>query len=137
MLESGRRIIEGITTQDPEQLRAQIRGYESQIQALERLRPEQEETAETARRWHTRLYAVFIALPKTGATKELFQRWVIDKSDWDGFLKMLDQMGNGEGSSAAQEEMNERPLWWVLGTSLAFEALVLALACWIFCRRDF
>ena len=30
-----------------------------------------------------------------------------------------------------------RSLGWVVGTSLGFEAAVLALSAWIFCRRDF
>ena len=37
----------------------------------------------------------------------------------------------------AQEEIRDRPLWWVLGTSLAFEFVVLGVASWIFVRRDF
>ena len=37
-----------------------------------------------------------------------------------------------------QEEINRsRSVWWILGTSVAFEALVLAVACTIFVRRDF
>jgi hypothetical protein len=33
--------------------------------------------------------------------------------------------------------MRARPISWVIGTSLAFEAVVLLLAAWVFCRRDF
>ena len=36
-----------------------------------------------------------------------------------------------------EDEYTARPLWYVLGTSLLFEAVVLALACWIFARRDY
>jgi hypothetical protein len=35
------------------------------------------------------------------------------------------------------QTMKSRSLWWVIGTSLAFEAVVLLLAAWSFCRRDF
>ena len=35
------------------------------------------------------------------------------------------------------EKLRERPVWWVVGTSLGFEALVLCLAGFIFCRRDY
>jgi len=31
----------------------------------------------------------------------------------------------------------ERPVWWIIGTSLLFEAACLALAAWHFCTRDF
>jgi hypothetical protein len=33
--------------------------------------------------------------------------------------------------------LNKRPIWWIVGTSLGFEAVVLAVAAWIFCRRDY
>jgi hypothetical protein len=36
-----------------------------------------------------------------------------------------------------QLELRKRSLWWVLGTSLAFEGLVLGIAGVIFVRRDF
>ena len=35
------------------------------------------------------------------------------------------------------EELRSRSVWWVVGTSLAFEAVVLLIAAWIFCRRDY
>jgi hypothetical protein len=31
----------------------------------------------------------------------------------------------------------ERPMWWVIGTSVAFEAVILGLAAWSFCKRDY
>ena len=54
-----------------------------------------------------------------------------------GFLKMLDEFSDGNGRSDPQEALNQRPLWWIIGTSLGFEAVILGIACWIFCRRDF
>lgn len=39
--------------------------------------------------------------------------------------------------SAIQDEMAKRPVWWVVGTSLAFEGAVLAIGVWYFRRRDF
>lgn len=36
-----------------------------------------------------------------------------------------------------QNEVNARTAAWIIGSSLAFEAVVLAIAAWIFCRRDF
>jgi hypothetical protein len=42
---------------------------------------------------------------------------------------------------AAHEEatlaFRNRPISWIVGTSLIFEAVVLCLAAWIFCRRDY
>jgi hypothetical protein len=31
----------------------------------------------------------------------------------------------------------EKSPWYILGSSLGFEALVVGLACWIFTRRDY
>jgi hypothetical protein len=33
--------------------------------------------------------------------------------------------------------MRDRSLWWVVGTSLLFEAFILGIGAWIFSRRDF
>ena len=38
---------------------------------------------------------------------------------------------------AARKMMRERSNGWVIGTSVVFEAVVLTLGAWIFCRRDF
>jgi hypothetical protein len=35
------------------------------------------------------------------------------------------------------EELRSRSLWYVIGTSLLFELVLLSVAAWIFCRRDF
>ena len=35
------------------------------------------------------------------------------------------------------EEVRGRSIFWILGTSLIFEFMILSLAAWIFCRRDF
>ena len=36
-----------------------------------------------------------------------------------------------------QKEYDGRSLWYVVGTSIIFEGLVLGLASLMFCRRDF
>jgi len=38
---------------------------------------------------------------------------------------------------AIEEEMAKRPVWWVVGTSFAFEVVLLTLGAWWFRRRDF
>lgn len=40
-------------------------------------------------------------------------------------------------SIRATEILRDRSVAWILGTSFAFEAVVLALSCFIFARRDF
>jgi hypothetical protein len=42
-----------------------------------------------------------------------------------------------EGQRRMAEHYASKSYWYILGTSLAFEAFILLLACWIFVRRDF
>jgi hypothetical protein len=35
------------------------------------------------------------------------------------------------------EDYGERSLWYVIGTSMLFEAVVVSIALWLFRRRDF
>jgi ABC-type transport system involved in multi-copper enzyme maturation permease subunit len=42
-----------------------------------------------------------------------------------------------QDAQAVTRTVNTRPVSWVIGTSLGFEVVVLALAAWVFCRRDY
>ncbi|MCH2138814.1 MAG: hypothetical protein MK074_07165 [Phycisphaerales bacterium] len=42
-----------------------------------------------------------------------------------------------EADAKVSDRENARPVWWVLGKSLGFEAVVLAAAIWLFRRKDF
>jgi hypothetical protein len=86
---------------------------------------------ETARRI---LGAINAVLPKTRETIALLQRWLIRLAD-------LPAAADDPRQQATQRELQEAlyrhsPLW-ILGTSLGFEAVVLACAAWVFCRRDY
>jgi hypothetical protein len=98
------------------------------------------------------------ALPKTAETIELLKRWMVDASEMPRAPGMPE---NGQPGSAGsgpvrhrggpngvdvdvtelaqdtEAELRSRSVWWVMGTSLVFEASVLAIAAFIFCRRDF
>jgi hypothetical protein len=110
------------------------------------------EQAESLDAWVGRLDAAKTVLPKTSETIGLLERVLFSEAD----LRRLAEQGAGggpvdvdvetedddfavsqEGATRAQEELRDRSLWWVLGTSLVFEAVVLGLCCWIFGRRDF
>ena len=89
-------------------------------------------------------------IPKTGETIGLLERWLISMAD----LKTANQidetheapkidkdtgeieMEDSEVSLRAQEVIRSRPVWWVLGTSLLFEGVVLGIAALVFRRRD-
>lgn len=106
-------------------------------------------------------------MPKTAETIDLLERWMVDLAELpttpeevvEVDMEASDSRLNAGGGNPAsggnerrgrrrdaesdqiaqqtQEELRSRSVWWVMGTSLVFEAFVLAIATWIFCRRDF
>lgn len=107
-------------------------------------------TVEALDKWRMRIRAIKTPFPKTDLTIALIDRLLLRDTD----ISLLDIMsGNFEMNAQGQfvpsrddedaavmkmmEEYTNRPLWYVIGTSLAFEAVVLGLACFIFVRRDY
>ena len=112
-------------------------------------------------RWHGYAYLVATVLPKTAETIDLFERRLFDDQDLASRTQADKDMlanvtrGGGNDDAEANEEFRRqlnlakdaeleserarrgRSAAWVLGTSFAFEAAVLAIAAWIFCRRDY
>ncbi|HVS70927.1 MAG TPA: ABC transporter permease [Phycisphaerae bacterium] len=85
-------------------------------------------------------------IPKTRETTNLLDRVLFSDKD----LQAATQAAAGdqptdERSRRRQERiaqswidpMRNRSAVWVVGTSLAFEAVVLGVAAWLFCRRDY
>lgn len=92
-------------------------------------------------------------LPKTAETIGLLERYMLTPED----LALLQRQGSQGGpvqveiededevtlgrdlgaNQRMEDEFRERPVWWIVGTSLGFEVFVLGLACVIFVRRDF
>ena len=100
------------------------------------------------------MYATMTVLPKTVETMKLLERELISDDD----LARLASNRGGEArievgsdpdepddardtpmrvGEATQKAQRARSVWWIIGTSLLFQAAVLALACRIFSRRDF
>jgi ABC-type multidrug transport system fused ATPase/permease subunit len=107
---------------------------------------ESEDELRQLQRWSGLVFGVKSVLPKTGETADLLERHLID-------LDAISFDGDGEGTQAGddgdvdidmdvvsrrvQEVFRSRDVAWVLGTSLAFEAVILGVCCLIFARRDF
>jgi hypothetical protein len=88
-------------------------------------------------------------LPKSTETKDLLERVLLSESE----MEQLSSRTQGDGdiqfgeeqrgvsakefTKAMESERRSRSAWWIVGTSLGFEAVVLAYCCWIFVRRDF
>ncbi|MHC4711491.1 MAG: ABC transporter permease [Planctomycetota bacterium] len=98
--------------------------------------------------WHTPIRAVMMILPKNAQTVALLSRWLKDPEGFSivGMMRG-DMTGSGTGALENQTEVEmtrrlERELesispWYIIGTSLGVELVVLAGACLIGVRRDF
>lgn len=88
-------------------------------------------------RWMSLPHAV---LPKPGETSALLERWIVlgDGRNLGGStIDAMSDSGKWGNLDDAKEDMTRHSPAWIIGTSLAFEAVVLALACRMFSRRDF
>ena len=95
---------------------------------------------DNVRQWHQRSVWLMACLPKTGETVNLMDRHVVvgGKTGFSnsGFIKILMGMESTPEESVDQAITRHSTLY-IIGTSLIFEAVMLGLAAWIFCRRDF
>lgn len=103
----------------------------------------------TWRKWHGLVFAVKTALPKTSETVALLERSLIEAADLpddpeqqaDLPFITSEMWAAGVRPNEVVERLDqrkrERSTLWVIGTSLVFECIMLALACFIFVRRDY
>jgi hypothetical protein len=120
-----------------ERIRGQVESDEAEH---ERLRV----AADRWRMVHSISFGLKTVLPKTGETMDLFERWLVDWGELEPLRQQSLQASNGDEGFGSPEDTYElervlrsRSPLWVLGTSLAFEGAVVALACGYFARRDF
>ena len=108
---------------------------------------------------HSISNGVCVVIPKTSQTKDLLDRWLFSDDEAHANERarvqqreernrnrpqnsdntMLAPPGEAaeESSSAIEGIVRGRSLWYVIGSSLLCEGLVLSFAAWIFCRRDY
>jgi ABC-type transport system involved in multi-copper enzyme maturation permease subunit len=90
---------------------------------------------------HPFVEVLYLVLPKPGETSALMDRWIVLPDGENLGASSFDavrERGNVEGLDDEMKESLERhSAGWIIGTSLAFEAVVLGLACLMFSRRDF
>jgi ABC-type transport system involved in multi-copper enzyme maturation permease subunit len=81
-------------------------------------------------------------LPKTNETVGLLRRWLIQLAELPEQEATPPEDPFSSGRNVAlereiEEQLRERSVAWIGGTSLLFELAVLGLAAWIFVRRDY
>lgn len=107
-----------------------------------------ESSARSLKKWQSLTVSVKTVLPKTQETIELLERVLITRADLRGMQGESGDSAPIPGSDGVEIDQGElglrvaaamraRSVWWVVGTSVGFEAVVLAVAAWIFARRDF
>jgi ABC-type transport system involved in multi-copper enzyme maturation permease subunit len=131
---------------------ARVDRLSERLDELTENRGEANSARETLSRFYGIVFAVKTALPKTQETISLNERWMVALADLP-FDPADAGIGENEGppevATTAEmqnnpafqrrlaERLRERPVWWIIGTSLVFEFVVLGIACWFFKRRDF
>jgi len=106
-------------------------------QRLAQLRRERQDALDQARKLASAyrvVYPVKTVLPKTYETVLLLERTLIRAADLPGASLAPRHRTPMEN---AMLQLRRRPVWWVLGTSLAFEMVILAVGAVVFNRRDF
>ena len=147
----------------PEQ-RAANTGFQTAQAGLEKAEAELAAAESSLSSWekaHWWVMAIKAPLPKTSETMAVLQRRLIDSAELESWRDEVSNMQSENAaesarrrnrdeeearrraeqeSLAAQSTENRylnRSAWWSIGTSLGFEAALLAIACWVFTRRDF
>lgn len=103
--------------------------------------------------WYRPVSWGLAVLPKTGQTIGLLDRWLDDGTGFDiaalmrGDMQELEEVDEFDPTTYGareretmrrlDEDYSERSLWYVVGTSLLFEGLILTLAAWYVCKKDF
>jgi ABC-type transport system involved in multi-copper enzyme maturation permease subunit len=105
------------------------------------------EGLETWTWWSTMIYRTKTVLPKTGETVDLLNRYLLTAEERAMFLPRDNEssadleeatgVSQAELGRAMAEETHERTVWWIVGTSLVFEGVIVGIAGVIFVRRDF
>jgi len=101
--------------------------------------------------WHDIIYRIYWIMPKTTETDDLIQRWLsiaarLPRQRDEQAAAMPSRGRNGAFATRGDywmavnrtdQVLGQRPAIWVIGTSVVFEGVVVSLAAWAFCRRDY
>lgn len=103
---------------------------------------EDPELQEALKPWHGRALVAYGILPKTKQTTEFGDRLISIRGrsgfSVEDFMKTATGGAIGESDlRGADETMRRNSGWYVIGSSLLFEGVLVGMAAWVFCRRDF
>lgn len=86
------------------------------------------------------LFALNTLVPKTQDTINLLNRVLFSDHAMQMALEQIPTDGHDPGQGVRRQIhriLQARGAWWIIGSSVGFELVVLSLAAWRFCRRDY
>ena len=148
------QLLDEIKKKSPDDFR--IASKQERIDTMQSDIGEAKEALDTLEVWHTPVSWMLSVLPKTGQTIGLLDRWLSDPDGFDLAAIMRGDMDDFEETEEMEEidptnrraveretmrrmqdDYKARSLWYVVGTSILFEGLILSIASLLFCRKDF
>jgi ABC-type transport system involved in multi-copper enzyme maturation permease subunit len=93
---------------------------------------------------HQIFYDTQLVLPKTTETVDLLEKMLLRRLNFNSpssrdssSQPTMDLNGNPIDPRQVDAELRKRTPSLIIGTSVGFEVVVLAIAAWLFCRRDY
>jgi ABC-type transport system involved in multi-copper enzyme maturation permease subunit len=144
----------------PPERRGNMSAFIFQRDAQRKTLDEYQSAADDLRWWKDLIFNIKTPLPKTNETVTLMSRVLVGpdpilaiqqeqyqrREAWrqrrgGPATRQSDRLGqfmnDPDVTAEAYVELNTRNLFWIIGSSLLFEGVILALAAWLFCRRDY
>jgi hypothetical protein len=118
--------------------------------SLQQLQQQRTSESDPFVNWHRLAFAITYPLPKTSETVDLIRREIGERMHFRPEPPPDSEEDQPEGRNIfrnrnlmrragreTERQLALRSTAYILGTSLTFEAVMLLLAAWLFCRRDF
>jgi ABC-type transport system involved in multi-copper enzyme maturation permease subunit len=143
--EKTQKTVRGTKSEREAMQQAKLQQQKQEKQAVEKQKKSMLKDAEGYEVWQKRLETVLAVLPKTKQTTDLVEHWTSEEGEgFEGTIMSNQNRGQDRGNNPMQEiqkrlDKHYRDVspWYIIGSSLAFEMVVLGFACFLFVRRDF
>ncbi|MFO0827316.1 MAG: ABC transporter permease [Phycisphaerales bacterium] len=123
-----------------------------QLQSARDELPGEQKDVDLAHRWLLGIRIATAALPKHEETINLVDRWVgkdpqrsltdilmggVPRPEPSDETRRAERRRREAAERRVDQDRKSESAWWIVGSSLAFELVVLGLGAWVFVRRDF
>jgi ABC-type transport system involved in multi-copper enzyme maturation permease subunit len=157
LIDANDALIQRDSARPPEQ-QSNLSAIKAQRDYQRGLIVDDQEQAASLHWWKGLIRGIQAPLPKARETVAAMDKWLLTpgafqpledqqrqrREQWQqrrgntGPQRDLDRIRESdEARQRLDDELSARDLPWIVGTSLGFEAFILGLAAWVFCRKDF